>query len=98
MPVAFEGSSTPINKKLARLKQSRDNWKAKYAQLKLRVRVVEEQTRWFRTDRNRWKAKAEALQERLRAEKKQNGPSPHAIGPTCRGARPGENHRNGLLT
>lgn len=70
MPVAFEGSSTPINKKLARLKESRDSWKAKYSQLKLRVRIVEEQTRWFKTDRDNWKAKAERLQEQLRLEKK----------------------------
>lgn len=69
MPVAFEGSSTPINKKLARLKESRNNGKAKYAQLKLRVRIVEEQTRWFKTDRDNRKAKAQTLQEQLRLEK-----------------------------
>ena len=74
MPVAFEGSSTPITKKLSRLQQSRDNWKAKYAQLKFRIRVVEEQARWLQTNRDQWKAKAEALQAQLLAQKKVNRP------------------------
>lgn len=74
MPVAFEGSSTPVNKKLSRLRDSRDNWKAKYAQLKLRIRVVEEQARWLHTNRDQWKAKAEALQAQLLVQKKVNLP------------------------
>lgn len=70
MPVAFEGSSTPIAKKLSRLQQSRDKWKVKYAQLKLRIRVVEEQARWLQANRDQWKAKAEALPAQLLAQKK----------------------------
>jgi hypothetical protein len=70
MPVAFEGSSTPVSKKLSRLQDSRDQWKTKYSQLKLRIRVVEEQARWLSTNRDQWKAKAEALQAQLADEKK----------------------------
>lgn len=70
MPVAFEGSSTPVSKKLSRLQDSRDQWKTKYSQLKLRIRVVEEQARWLSTNRDQWKAKAEALQAQLAVEKK----------------------------
>jgi hypothetical protein len=70
MPVAFEGSSTPVAKKLSRLKHSRDLWKKKYAQLKLRTRVVEEQARWLHSNRDQWKATAEALQAQLNDQKK----------------------------
>ena len=59
MPVAFEGSSTPVAKKLSRLRDSRDNWKVKYAKVKLRVRVVEEQARWLEKSRDQWKEKAQ---------------------------------------
>lgn len=55
---------------MSRFKESRDNWKAKYAQLKLRIRVVEEQARWLGTSRDKWKATAERLQAELLAQKK----------------------------
>ncbi len=70
MPIAFEGSSTPVAKKMSRLKDSRDSWKAKYAQQKLRIRVVEEQARWLQKNRDHWKAKAETLQAQVQEQKK----------------------------
>lgn len=63
MPVASPDSSTPPAKKIARLTDSRDAWKAKYKQLMVRVRVLENNARWLEKSRDTWQAKAAAAQQ-----------------------------------
>ncbi len=66
MVVAAEVSGTPVGKQLTRLAESKNRWKAKYAQLKAEVRRMENQVRAVEKSRAQWRAKAEQAQADLK--------------------------------
>ena len=57
---------SPIRKLLAMLKAARDNWKAKYQQVRQQLRSVQQQNRAVEKSRQQWKARAISAESELK--------------------------------
>lgn len=57
MPASRPDASTPLPRKITRLTESRDAWKAKYKLLMIRCRVLENQVRAVEQSRDSWRQK-----------------------------------------
>jgi len=57
---------SPVRKILAMLKKGRDNWKAKYQQVKHDLRSVQQQNRAVEKSREQWKARAISAEAELK--------------------------------
>jgi len=70
MPKAIEDYKSPTHKVIAFLHKGRDGLRAKYAELRTKFRVAENQIRAVEKSRELWRQRAEAAEAELRALKK----------------------------
>ena len=58
--------TTPIRKLMRFFESSRDNWKAKYSEMREQYRVADNKVRAVTKSRERWRQKAEQAQQEAR--------------------------------
>ena len=66
--------SSPVRKLVAFFERSRDGWKAKYQQIKERVRSLQGRVRSLERSRDHWKERAKQLQAELTEQKTKRRP------------------------
>jgi hypothetical protein len=62
---------SPVRKLMRFFKSSRDNWKAKYSELRKSYRVVDNKVRAVTKSRERWRQMAEQAQQEARRLKEE---------------------------
>jgi len=63
---------SPTHKLLKWFKESRDNWKTKYQELKKNFKQLENRIRFLESSKNRWKKEAIELRAILKKNKKKS--------------------------
>jgi len=58
--------TTPVRKLMRFFKSSRDNWKAKYSELRKQCRLLDNKVRAITKSRERWRQMAEQFQQEAR--------------------------------